>query len=124
MNGAEEQALAWALLDSTRAFLRRSTRSWLCAQIGAGEQHSAISALLEDCARRGTVLPANVNLSLQCWVNGYAGCDLEPLLRGLIDRVVCQGHVPQGAGPSTGRSLLVPDGDSPATLVGMTASSA
>lgn len=119
MNSAEEQALAWALLDSARSFLRRSTRLWLCAQIGAGELHGAIRTLLEVCAQRGTALPADVNRSLECWVNGYAGSDLGPLLRELIDRALCQGHFSQCAG----LSFQVP-GDGPTTLVEMTASRA
>ena len=46
MNRTDEGALAWALADSAKVFLKPADRARMCAKIGAGEQGSAIKHLL------------------------------------------------------------------------------
>lgn len=87
MSGARELALAWSLADVARPSLNARARTWMCAQIGAGEYYEAIRALIEFLARHGIALPAETAQELRSWVAGYTGSDCETELRELMERI-------------------------------------
>lgn len=87
MNRADEGDLAWALADSATALLDPVVRAWLCAKIGAGEQESAIRELLILYANGDAELPCELAAPVRAWIDGYAGSDLEPILRHIYGRI-------------------------------------
>ena len=91
MNRAEELAFAWALVDSARRFLDKSSRTWLCVKIGAGELEVAIRGLLEGFVSTDTALPASLSVPLWAWLDGFVGSDSEPDLRELACRIRLSG---------------------------------
>lgn len=60
MNRTDEGALAWALADSAKVFLKPADRARMCAKIGAGEQGSAIKHLLIFYSNTDAELPCEL----------------------------------------------------------------
>jgi hypothetical protein len=87
VNRGEEQALAWALADSAAPLLSRKARTWLCAQIGAGELLSAITEVLGVYGRSNAEMPTELAESVAAWLLGYQGSDSEPGLLRLVARI-------------------------------------
>ena len=87
MNRTDEGALAWALADSAKVFLKPADRARMCAKIGAGEQGSAIKHLLIFYSNTDAELPCELAARVRAWIQGYAGSDSEPILRRIYDRI-------------------------------------
>lgn len=104
MNRADEGALAWALANSARAFLRPGARAWLCAKIGAGEHESAIRDLLSFYANGEAQLPRELAPPIRAWIRGYVGSDSEPTLRHLYDRISVSATTQGSSQPAEVRS--------------------
>jgi hypothetical protein len=96
LNRAEETTLVWSLIDVTRSAMTPTTRVWLCAKIGAGEQEEAMTDLLNALADRSVSIPGPLTVPLWNWVWGYRGSDREPALRALLSRL----HVPEPPRPT------------------------
>ncbi|BBX09287.1 hypothetical protein MAIC_40900 [Mycolicibacterium aichiense] len=80
-----ETTLAWILAELAADRLPRRLRVQVFASIGAGDVRSAIFRLLESCHRDGVPIPLQMRLSLSNWLDGYAGTEIEAILRPLID---------------------------------------
>lgn len=87
MNRGDEEALAWVLANSTKAWLPPGPRAWICAKIGAGEQESAIRDVLTFYANSEVALPRELAAPLRTWILGYAGSDSDRILRHLYGRI-------------------------------------
>ena len=79
--------LAWALAKAESTQMRRTDRTRIYAEIGAGETFSAISRLLTYAANRGFPLPMDLIWELRRWLNGYTGTREGARLRRLLDDV-------------------------------------
>jgi hypothetical protein len=87
VDSVDETHFAWSLLEAADAFLDPGARSWLFAQLGAGEQRRVIGDLLVGFAFTETELPAALTALLWSWVNGFVGSEEESSLRDTVNRI-------------------------------------
>ncbi len=88
-----EAALAWALAEVVRPRLTRELKTRLFTKLGAGEAHTALLSLLDYCSREGIAVPANTVTALCDWVGGYAGTEIETVLRPCVERIVLRAEI-------------------------------
>lgn len=88
MNRAEEARLAWALIDSAIGHLCVEARAQLCVDVGAGDQDSAIIAVLTSYVCAKATMATDLKNMVDTWIDGYRGADLEPFLRDLTERIM------------------------------------
>ncbi|BBZ31260.1 hypothetical protein MMAD_55550 (plasmid) [Mycolicibacterium madagascariense] len=87
MNRADENVLAWSLLDEATDLLTRTARAAVCVMIGAGDEVDAIHGLLRLLADHGVELPTQHRALVWDWVWGYFGSDDEDALAALLTRL-------------------------------------
>ncbi len=88
MNRAEEARLAWALIDSAAGLLSVEARTQLCVDVGAGDQDSAIIAVLTSYVCAKAAMESDLKNMVDTWIGGYRGADLEPFLHDLTKRIL------------------------------------
>lgn len=99
MNRVDSGALAWALADSAKAFIGHPQRARICAKIGAGEPHGAITDLLVAYANFGAELPFALAAPVRQWIEGYAGSDRDQILRSVFARINVSAEAEAGCPP-------------------------
>lgn len=111
MESRNRTSLAWLLVEFAAPQMDEGCRSWLCAQIGAGDTDVAIFEALKFYARSATVLPRALVGRVESWAAGYVGSDLEQRIRPVLDRIIPAGgsHHNRSAAPAfaelTGRRV-------------------
>lgn len=81
MTRADQVSLAWALFDATSKVIDADTRVWVCTNIGAGDEDSAICDLLNGVARRGQTIPGDLLPAVRRWMLCFPDKLTEPHLR-------------------------------------------
>ncbi len=87
--------------DSTASggLLSVEARTQLCVDVGAGDQDSAIIAVLTSYVVAKATMAPDLKNMVDTWIDGYRGADLEPFLGDLTKRITladsCFGEVPR-----------------------------
>jgi hypothetical protein len=82
--------VAWMLADAANVCLTGYQRTMTFVELGSGENHLAITRILNAVLSRRMPLPATVFDRLTRWLDGYAGSPEEPQLRTMLAEVRAQ----------------------------------
>lgn len=97
MSRADEEQLAWDLVEVTTSVLSAGARAMLFARIGSGDYALAIRSLLEHRGNaRCEALPTALAGRVMTWVSGYEGSGKEAELHRLINRISRRAVEPSG----------------------------
>lgn len=82
--------MTWMLADAANVCLTGYQRTMTFVELGSGENHLAITRILNAVMSRRMTLPTMVFDRLTRWLDGYAGSPEEPQLRTMLAEVRAQ----------------------------------